>query len=338
MRSASIRIRFLLMVSITLLVTACGFDNTSDKNTDTVRLVEVTHSIFYAPQYVAINKGFFKDEGIDLQLSSAFGGDKAMTALLSGHADIALSGAETAVYVSAQGAQHPVIGFAQLTQKDGSFLVSRKPVKQFDWNDLKGKELLGQRKGGMPEMVSEYVQRKNGLKPHKDLKIIQNVDFKNLGGAFASGTGDYVQLFEPIASKMEQEGTGHVVASFGKDSGNLPYTVYMSKKNYIEKHPDLVKRFTRAIHRGQRWVQSHSAEEIADVIQPDFKGTSRDILIKVIHRYKSQNTWASDPLIDRKEYQRMLQIMEQAGELPSSVPYETVIQTNIAEKVIQKEP
>ncbi|PTX59369.1 NitT/TauT family transport system substrate-binding protein [Melghirimyces profundicolus] len=325
----------LLVISLAWLTAACGMSGGDRSEMDTVRVVEVTHSIFYAPQYVAIHKGFFKEEGIDLRLSNGFGGDKTMTALLSGEADIVLVGAETGVYVTARGAQNPVIGFAQLTQKDGSFLVSRKPVNDFEWKDLKGKELLGQRKGGMPQMVSEHVQRKNGLTPHKDVKIIQNIDFKNLGSAFASGTGDYVQLFEPVASKLEQEGKGHIVASFGEDSGNLPYTVYLTKDHYLKENPELAERFTRALYKAQRWVANHSSEEIADAIQPSFQDTDQEILVTVIDRYKSQNTWASDPIIDREEYNLMIQVMDEAGELPGQVPYKKVIRTDISEKVMK---
>lgn len=184
-------------------------------------------------------------------------------------------------------------------------------------------------------MVSEHVQRKNGLKPHQNVQIIQNVDFKNLGSAFASGTGDYAQLFEPVASKMEQDGKGYVVASFGADSGNLPYTIYLAKESYLEENPELAERFTRALHKGQRWLEKHSPEEIADTIQPSFKETDRDILVKVIKRYKSQDTWPANPVISREEYGHMLQVMKEAGELPGHVPYEKVIRRDIADKVVK---
>ncbi|MDA8354472.1 MAG: ABC transporter substrate-binding protein [Firmicutes bacterium] len=325
----------LLILSLAMLSAACGSNDRSGSGLDTVRVMEVTRSIFYAPQYVAIHKGFFKEEGIDIDLSNGFGGDKTMTALLSGDVDIVLVGAETGVYVTARGAQNPVVGFAQVTQRDGSFLISRKPVDDFEWQDLKGKQLLGQRKGGMPEMVSEHVQRKNGLTPHKDVKIIQNVDYKNLGGAFLSGTGDYAQLFEPLASKIEQQGKGYVVASFGEDSGKLPYTVYLSRKGYIDENQELFERFTRALYKAQIWVRTHSTEEIADAIQPSFPDTKQDTLVKVINRFKSHDTWATNPVIDREEYENMLQVMKEADELPGKVPYEKVIRTDIAEKVIQ---
>lgn len=307
-----------------------------EKKLETLRIVEVTRSPFYAPQYVALSKGFFKEEGLDIQLSNGFGGDKTMAALLSGDADIVLVGVEAAIYVNARGAANPVTAFAQVSQTDGSFLVSRKPIDNFRWDDLRGKTLLGQRKGGMPQMVSEYVQRKNGLKPHKDVKIIQNVDYKNLGSAFASGTGDFAQLFEPTASMLEKEGKGYVVASFGVDSGKLPYTAYITRAQFIEDHPDVIHRFVRALYRAQKWTYDHSPEEISDAISPYFPDTDREILIRVVKRYQSQQSWAPDPIIDQSEYNRLLEVMRQAGELPGNIPYEKIIRTDTAEAVIKE--
>lgn len=309
---------------------------TEKNQLETLRVMEVTRSPFYAPQYVALSKGFFEKEGLKIQLSNGFGGDKTMTALLSGDADIVLVGVEAAVYVNARGARSPVTAFAQLTQTDGSFLVSRKPIENFRWSDLRGKSLLGQRKGGMPQMVSEYVQRKNGLIPHKDVQIIQNVDYKNLGSAFASGTGDFAQLFEPTASMLEKEGKGFVVASFGADSGKLPYTAYIARSRFIEEHPEVIHRFVRALHRAQKWTLEHSPEEISDAISPFFTDTDREILIRVVTRYQSQKSWAPDPIIEQSEYDRLLEVMRQAGELPGNIPYGKIIRTDIAEAVLKE--
>lgn len=328
-------IAILMVLAVTILLFACSVQPNSSTET-TVRVVEVTHSMFYAPQYVAITKGFFKQEGLNVTLSDGFGGDKTMTALLANEADIILTGAEGAVYVTSRDAAVPVVAFAQVTQTDGSFLISRKPIPNFKWQDLRGKTLLGQRKGGMPEMVSEYVQRSHGLDPHKDVKIIQNVDYQHLGSAFASGTGDFAQLFEPYASLLEKEGKGTVVASFGKDSGHLPYTVYITKASYLKENKEVVIRFTRALYRAQKWVEQHSAPEIADAIAPQFPEVDRDILTRVLERFKDQESWATDPLIDRQEYQHMLNIMRQAGELPGEVPYEQVIHTELARKIIEE--
>lgn len=316
------------------LITACT--PSSGGNNTRIRLVEVTHSIFYAPQYVAMSQGFFKQEGLSIELVNGNGGDKTMTTLLADESDIVLVGAESGIYVTARSGGSPIAAFAQLTQTDGSFLVSRKPIKQFNWKMLEGKSLLGQRRGGMPEMVSEYVQRKNNLIPHRDVRIIQNIDYQNLGNAFLSGTGDFAQLFEPLASKIEEEGKGYIVASFGKDSGYLPYTCYQAKKSWLEKNPDMAKKFVRAVYKGQRWVQNHSPEEIASAISDFFPETSESTLVRVIKRYQEQSSYAANPLIDKNEYQHLLDIMQQAGELPRNVPYDRLIDTKVSQEVIQE--
>lgn len=308
----------------------------SDDAPKQLRLIEVTHSPFYAPQYVAIEKDFFEKVGIDLELSEGFGGDKTMASLLSGDADIALIGAETAVYVTARGATNPVVAFGQLTQTDGSYLVGRQPQPHFQWKNLKGRTLLGQRQGGMPQMVSEHVQRKHDLIPHQDVKIIQNIDFKNVASAFLSGTGDYVQLFEPIASKIEQERKGHIVASFGQESGHLPYTVYLAREDKIKENPALIKNYLRALYQAQLWCQYHSPKEIANVIAPFFPDTKLSLLEKVVARYQKQQAWAPNPIIDKTEYSHLLDVMKKAGELPRSVPYSNVINRQYADDVVQE--
>jgi NitT/TauT family transport system substrate-binding protein len=320
----------LALTALLFVVTACG--NSSPQK---IRLFEVTHSIFYAPQYVAIEKGFFKEEGLDVELTNANGGDKAMTALLSNNAEIILMGTEATIYVKNQGATDPAINFAQLTQTDGSFLVSRQPISNFNWSMLKGKSMIGQRPGGMPEMVSEFVQKKNGVTPFKDVQMIQNIDYANLGSAFASGTGDFVQLFEPIASQLELSGKGYVVASFGKDSGKLPYTVYITKQSFLKNNPEAVQKFTNAIYKAQKWVASHSTEEIADAISKQFDGFGRQTMLKVIDRYKSQNSFAADPVLDEQEYHNLEAVMENAGELKQKVDYKDIVNTEFSQKSIK---
>lgn len=322
----------ILLLSIILSI-SCSNENNNSEYTK-IKLVEVTHSIFYTPQYVAIEKGFFKEEGLDVELTTAFGGDKTMTALLSGDADIILVGTETTIYVYNQNAKDPAINFAQLTQTDGSFLVSREPIDNFDWDMLKGKVLLGQRKGGMPEMVSEYVQHLNGITPKVDNEIIQNIDFANLSSAFVSGTGDFVQLFEPVASQLEAEGKGYVVASFAEEGLKLPYTVFITKQSTINNNPEMVQKFTNAIYKAQVWVNEHSLEEIADVISPQFKDLDRDIMITVLDRYRSQGSWATDPIVDIEEYQNLEKVMQYSGELKESVPYDKIVNTEFAKKAI----
>ncbi|WP_314587813.1 ABC transporter substrate-binding protein [Paenibacillus terrigena] len=297
-----------------------------------VKVGEVTRSMFYAPEYVALAKGFFKDEGLDVDLQTTAGGDKTMTALLSGGIDVALVGSETSVYVAQQGADDPVINFAQLTQTDGTFLVSRKPVDSFNWDQLKNSTFLGQRKGGMPQMAGEFTLKKHGINPQADLNLIQNIDFANIATAFASGTGDYVQLFEPQASIFEKEGKGHVIASFGVESGKLPYTVFMTKKSFIDKNSDTVQKFTNAVHKAQMWVQENSPEAIADTIFPYFKDTDRDIAISVVKRYKEQGSYATDPILDESEWNNLMDVMSTAGELKSKVEYKSIVNTSFAEK------
>ncbi|MCA1057346.1 ABC transporter substrate-binding protein [Rossellomorea aquimaris] len=314
---------------LTIGLTACG---DKEETVQKVRIAEVTRSIFYAPEYVAIEKGFFKDEGLDIELTTTWGGDKTMTTLLSGGADIALVGSETSIYVHAQGSDDPVINFAQLTQTDGTFLVSREKVEDFDWNQLKGSTFLGQRKGGMPQMVGEFVLKNHGIDPHNDLNLIQNIDFANIANAFASGTGDYVQLFEPTASIFEQEGKGHIVASFGTESGHVPYTTFMAKDSYMKENKEAVEKFTKALYKAQQWVEENSAADIAKVIEPYFEDTELGLIETVVDRYKSQGSYATDPILDEEEWNNLQSIMDEAGELPQSVDHKTLVNTSIAEK------
>lgn len=325
---------FIVITALTISLAACGGGNQLEKMT----IAEVTHSLFYTPQYVALEKGFFEEEGLDVELKTTWGGDKTMTTLLTDGADVALVGSETTIYVKAQGATDPVVNFAQLTQTDGTFLVAREQVEDFSWDQLKGSTFLGQRKGGMPQMVGEYVIKDKGIDPHSDLKLIQNVDFANIPNAFASGTGDYVQLFEPTASIFEQEGKGHIIASFGAEetANHVPYTVFMSKDSYIKENPDKIKSFTKAIYRAQQWVETHTAKEIADLIAPQFEDTSLDIIETVVDRYKSQSSFATDPILDEAEWNNLQDIMDEAGELPERIDYKTLVNKEIAEEVVNK--
>ncbi|MFD3448711.1 ABC transporter substrate-binding protein [Microbacteriaceae bacterium 4G12] len=327
-----------LLICFTIIVLsiftfiACNKKDSMQK----VHVGEVTHSLFYAPLYVAMNKGYFKNEGIDIDLQTTAGGDKTMTTLLSGGIDIALVGSETSIYVYSQGAKDPVINFAQLTQTDGTFLVSRKKLSSFNWNALTGTTFLGQRKGGMPQMVGEFVLKKHGVNPKQDLTLIQNVEFANIANAFASGTGDFVQLFEPTASIFEKEGRGFIVASFGAESGKVPYTSFMAKESYLNKNKSTAEKFTRALYKAQQWVDTHSAEEIAKEVEPFFKDTPKDIIVKVIERYKNQHSYATNPILDEEEWINLQNIMKEAGELPKEIPHKTLVNTSISEKVIKQ--
>jgi NitT/TauT family transport system substrate-binding protein len=320
----------LFLISIlTLSLAACG-----KQEAETIRLSEVTRSIFYAPQYVALTKGFFEEEGLNVELTTAWGGDKVMTGLLSDGADIGLVGSETSIYVYARGASDPIINFAQLTQTDGTFLVSRDKVDNFSWEQLKGSTFLGQRKGGMPQMVGEFVLKKHSINPHEDLTLLQNIDFANISSAFASGTGDYVQLFEPQASIFEKEGRGHIVASFGTESGHVPYTTYMAKQSFMAENDETIDKFTRAVYRAQQWVENASSKEIAEAIQPYFEDTDLEILEMAIDRYKSQGSFATNPILDEDEWNNLQDIMDEAGELPREVRHSDLVNTTIAEKVM----
>ncbi len=319
---------FLLVLSLIFLISFGVVASTK------VRLSEVVRSIFYVPQYVALEKGFFADEGLDIELSTAWGGDKAATSLMANHTDIALIGPETAVYIYQQGASNYLINFAQLTQKAGSFLVAREPFPEFDLEDVKGKTVVGNRPGGAPEMVMEYTLRHNNIEPFKDVDIITNLDFTANAPAFKNGLGDFVQLFEPKASQLENMGAGYVVASFGELGGRVPYTVYMARKSYIEENPQLVQRFTNVIYRAQLWTYSHSAQEIAKVISPFFPELDLDLLIKVVKRYKRQETWAHNPILEREEFNHWQDIIMEAGELENKIDYEVIVNTYFAKEAI----
>lgn len=315
---------------VCLITVACG----QKGNLQNIKIGEVTRSIFYTPQYVAVGKGFFEEEGLNVELTTTWGGDKTMTALLSGGIDVALVGSETSIYVYQQGADDPVINFAQVTQTDGTFLVSREAVQEFSWEMLKGKTFLGQRKGGMPQMAGEFTLKKHGLDPHADMEMLQHIDFANIPGAFASGTGDFVQLFEPTATVFEMEGRGQVVASFGVESGQLPYTVFMTKQSFIHKNKDVVQKFTNAVYKAQKWVEEHSPEEIAEVLMPFFDDTEKDVVIQVVDRYKSQGSFASDPIIDEAEWNNLLDVMQEAGEIQDRVEHSELVNNSFAEEAM----
>jgi NitT/TauT family transport system substrate-binding protein len=300
-----------------------------------VRLNEVTHSVFYAPQYAALNLGFFRAEGLNVELTNGQGTDKVMTAVLSGQAEIGFGGPEASIYVYTEGkADHPVI-FAQVTNRDGSFLMGRVPEPDFRWAELKGKTVIGGRKGGMPEMTLEYILRKNGLTPGKDVDVNTSIQFALMAPAFLSGQGDYVALFEPTASILEKEGKGYIVASIGKDSGEISYTAYFAKKSYLQKNHAVIQKFTNALYRGQLWVAKHTPREIAQAIKPSFPDTDEEVLTTVAARYKNQATWNTDPLLKKNSFQLMQMIMEAAGELKQRIPYEKIVETSFAVKAVK---
>lgn len=335
MRWLKFSLVIVLLASI-LGLAACSPKTAQETDTlPTIRLSEVTRSIFYAPLYVALANGYFAEEGLEIELSTAFGGDKVMTYLLTDEADVGFVGSETSIYVYQQGSSNAILNFFQLTQRDGQFLVAREPIENFSWEMIRGKTMLGQRKGGMPEMVAEYVEAKNGIIPHVDVEIIQNVDFANLGSAFASGTGDFAHLFEPVAALLEKEGKAYVVASLGVESGILPYTCFMAKTSYLEKNPETVQKLANGLQKGLNFVHRHSVEEIAAVIAPYFEDTDEDILITVVKRYKDQDTWPVNGVIIPEGLENLQNIMEAAGELKERIPYDEIVTTQFAEKAYE---
>ena len=297
-----------------------------------VTLNEVAHSIFYAPQYVAIEEGYFKDEGLDMTLITGFGADKTMTAVISGEADIGFMGAEASIYAYQEGATDPVVNFAQLTQRAGNFLVAREEMPDFKWEDLKGRKVLGGRKGGMPEMVFEYILKKNGLDPQKDLSIDQSIDFGATAAAFTGDdSADFTVEFEPSATALEKQGAGYVVASLGVDSGYVPYTSYSAKTSYMEKNPDIMQKFTDALQKGMDYVQSHTPEEIAEVIEPQFPETDLYTITAIVKRYYDQDTWKENLVFGQDGFELLQDILEDAGELKERTPYAELVNTEFAQ-------
>lgn len=324
-------VSIVLAVSM-LAVCVTGCKTTTRKQLKPVVLNEVAHSIFYAPQYAAIELGYFEDEGLDLTLVNGAGADKVMTALISGDADIGFMGSEASIYVYQQGSDDYAVNFAQLTQRAGNFLVGREAQDNFAWADLKGKKVLGGRAGGMPEMVFEYILKKNGIDPAADLTIDQSINFGLTAAAFTSNDADYTVEFEPFATGLEKEGSGHVIASLGVDSGYVPYTAYSAKKSYLEKNPDTIQKFTNAIQKGLEYVNTHSAEEIAKVIQPQFKETDEDTIATIVGRYKDQDTWKGDTVFEKDSFELLENILEEAGELNERVPYEKLVTTEFSQE------
>ncbi|MDD3744852.1 MAG: ABC transporter substrate-binding protein [Anaerostipes sp.] len=326
----AVLLSFLFVISA---FTGCSHPVKKEKELKKVTLNEVTHSIFYAPQYVALEKGYFKEEGIDLTIETGFGADKSMTAVLSGDADIGFMGPEASIYQYNQGNKDYAVNFAQLTQRAGNFLVSRKPIKNFNWNQLKGKTLIGGRKGGMPQMILEFILKKENMNPKKDVKIIQNIDFANTAGAFTGGTGNFTVEFEPNATLLEKQGKGHVVASLGVDSGYIPYTAYCAKKSYIKAHPSIIQGFTNAIAKGQKYVANHSPKETADIIADQFPDITKNDLIKIIKRYKDQDTYKENPSFSKDGFMLLQDILEGSGELNETVPFSKLVDTTFTKNL-----
>ncbi len=316
-----------LLLVVALAVVFFVFQNRDNKDSDLkkVTVAEVAHSIFYAPQYAAISEGYFEEEGIDLELVLTPGADAVTAAVLSGDVQIGFSGTEATIYVYNGGEKDYPCVFAALTKRDGAFLVSREKIDNFTLDDLKGKVVVGGRKGGMPEMTFEWGLRQNGIDPVNDLTIDTSVAFAAMEGAFIGGTGDFVTLFEPNATAVEKQGLGHVVAYVGTLGGEVPYTAYNARKSYIEENPDVIKGFTRAVDKGLKFVLDNEPEVVANTIATFFPDTSIDDLTIMINRYKENDAWRSSVAIEKDEWQHIQDIMIASGELDGYVDYDKLI-------------
>ncbi len=322
-----------LLAAILLLsgATACA---PKEKELVTLRVSEVTHSVFYAPQYVAIEKGFFAEEGIAIELISGEGADKVMTSVISGAVEIGFSGPEAAIYIYNEGKSDYAKVFAQVTKRDGSFLMAREPDPAFTWEKLKGVHLLPGRKGGVPYMALEYVVKQAGLVPGTDVDFDSSIQFAAMTGAFLGGTGDYVTVFEPTASSIELEGKGYIVASVGEAAGEIPYTAYYALDSYIKKNPQVIQSFTNALYKAQKWVAENSPEEIAKVIAPAFPDADPEIMVKAIARYKEIDAYSSAPMMTEDSFDRLQLVMETAGELSQKASYADLVDNSFGDKAV----
>lgn len=327
-----------IVIIAAIVITVILVNNKPEEQAEltTIQLNEVTRSVFYAPQYVAIANGFFEEEGLEIEMTTGQGADKVMTAILAGQSDIGLCGPEASIYVYNEGREDYVEVFAQLTKRDGSFLVSKNPTDNFSWNDLKGKTVIPGRKGGVPYMTFEYVLKQNGINPETDLVLDDSIQFDLMAGAFAGGNAEYVTLFEPTASMTEEQGKGYVVASVGEASGEVPYTAYCAKKSYIEENSSIIEGFTRAVYKGQQWVKEHSAREIAEVIQDFFPDTTVESLEQSVQSYKDIDAWNENPILKEESFDKLQLIMTEAGELDQKAPYDKIVNNSYAEKVINE--
>ncbi len=331
----SIIIAIIAILMIILLV--LNGSNNETNPTDNVQVInvsEVTRSVFYSPQYVAIKKGFFENHGIQIELSTGQGADAVMTAVLANQVDIGFAGPEASIYVYNEGKDDNTQVFAQLTKRDGSFLVARDNTDNFSWQDLIGKTVIPGRKGGVPYMTLEYVLKQNGIDPQKDLVLDDSIKFDLMAGAFAAGNAEYVTLFEPTASQTVTEGKGYIVASIGEEAGEIPYTAYFAKKSYISENEDIIQGFTDSIYEGQQWVKEHTAREIAEVVQEFFPDTNLDMLETAIQSYKNIDAWNDTPVMTEENFERLENVMIEAGELTEKVPFEEIVNNSYAEKSI----
>jgi len=299
-----------------------------------VTLSEVVRSVFYAPQYIALSLGFFEEEGLDIQLETAWGADKGAAALISGSVDIGFFGPEAALYIYQQGSPELIVGFAQLTCRDGSFFMTRDLNEDFQWENVKGKTIIGARLGGVPQMVLEWVLKKHGIQPFVDVEILTHFAFEAALGAFQAGVGDYIAQFEPAMSQIELMGGGKIVASLGAEANPITYTVYHARQSTLQNKRDMLIKFTKALHRGQIWAATHTSEEIAEVVSPFFPEIDHQVLINTIRNYQAIGAWQQTPVISEEGFRFLQEVMFAAGELLEFVPFEQLMDNSIAEAAL----
>jgi len=327
--------KFILPLIIVLLIVLISIPQLlkkDDNNLKKIKVAEVTHSIFYTPQYVAHALGYFEEEGLDVEILLVSGADKVTAAVLSGDVDIGFCGSEATIYVYNQNQEDYLITFAGLTKRDGSFIVSREKYDNFTLEDLKGKTIIGGRIGGMPEMTLEWTLKEAGIDVKKDLTIDTSIAFASMSGAFIGGTGDFVSLFEPNALQLEQQGYGYVVASLGELGGVVPYTAYNAKKSFIENNKDVISGFTKAIQKGLDYVHSHDSKDLANIISPYFPDQSKEELEKIIDRYKNIDSWYDTTFISENDFNHIQEIAENAGQLDKWAPYDKLVDTSFSKQ------
>ena len=331
----TIAIIVILIIVCSIVGVVMNQKNKNNQELKTIQVNEVTRSVFYAPQYVAINNGYFEENKMKIELTTGQGADAVMTAVLSNQCDIGFAGPEASIYVYNEGKEDYCQVFAQLTKRDGSFLVSKEPTDHFSWEDLKGKIVIPGRKGGVPYMTLEYVLKKNGIDPQKDTTLDDSIKFDLMAGAFTAGNADYVTLFEPTASSTEKEGKGYIVASVGEAAGEIPYTAYFAKKSYIESNEETIQKFTNAIYKGQQWVKEHSSQEIAEAIQSFFPDTNIESLATAVQSYKNIEAWNDTPVLTQESFERLEEVMIMAGELEENAPYDEIVNNKYAQEAIK---
>lgn len=317
----------LLSVIMILPIFACKKDGVTK-----IRVNEVTHSIFYAPFYVAIEKGFFKEENIEIELTNGGGSDASMTALLSNSAEVVLLGPETGIYTQLGGAKDLPVIFAQLTKRDGSFLISRNQETNFSWSNLENKEIIAGRRGGMPAMALEYVCNKNNLFNGQNLNLNYDVQFSLTAAAFEGGTGDYVTMFEPTASEYQRAKKGYIVASIGEFAGEVPYTCFMSKQSYFNENQKILESFTKAVYKAIKYIEESDENEVAKCLVEQFPSTSLQSIEDSINSYKRIDAWMKNMSMKEDAFTRLQDIMKNAGELKQSADFSKLVNNAIAEK------